>query len=109
MSYDVNERLDGTPLFMVRQVDVRGKVECNIHPVRDMYAAAIKQCLAEDNFFNDLKVDTVAHYGKIISLVFHYSTTPGELSCVLAEIEDRINDVLDRFIDSMHGYHKVQA
>lgn len=109
MSYDVNEQLDGTPLFMVRQVDVKGKVECNIHPVRDMYAAAIKQCLAEDNFFNDLKVDTVAHYGKITSLVFHYSTTPGELSCVLAEIEDRINDVLNRFIDSMHGYHEVQA
>ena len=109
MSYDVTEQLDGTPLFMVRQVDVRGTVECNIYPLRAEHAAAIKQCFTEDAFFSDFEVDTVAYYGKISNIVLHYSTMPGELSCVLAEVEDRINDVLDVFLDSMHGYHNVQA
>jgi len=109
MAYDITEELDGTPLFMVRQMDVRGTVECNIYPVRAEYAEAIKQCFAEDDFFCSFTVEAVAYYGKISSILLHFSLMPGEASELFAEIEERANTVLDKFTDSMRGYHVVQA
>jgi hypothetical protein len=109
MIHDNTEKLEGTPLFMVQQMDVRGTVECNLYPVRAEYADAIKQCFAEDDFFCSFTVETVAYYGKISSIRLHFSLMPGEASELFAELEDRANAVLDRFIDSMRGYHIVQA
>jgi hypothetical protein len=94
---------------MVRHLDTTGTIKCSIYPVRAEYASAIKQCFAEEDFFSSFTVEPISNFEKITSILFHYSAMPSDLSKAFDEVQDRINDVLDKFIDRMCGYHVVQA
>jgi hypothetical protein len=101
--------LEATPLDIVYHTDVQIEVRCEVYDIHRQHATAIQALFAQHPFFEQMQLRLECDFFAISALCFTWSGFPGEISEVLADIERKVNEVLDKFADQSMGYHAIKA
>lgn len=102
--------IEGTPIDIVRHTDVRADVECLIYPIHINHTKRIDQLLREDPFFSGVDFFYEGYAEKINTVICRFECWgPGDLTLKISNVEAKVNEVFERFLDESKGYFAVRG
>ena len=102
--------LDGTPINIVRHTVVRADVECSIYPIHINHTKSLDELFDADPFFSRMDICYTGYEQRINKVVCRCDGWFAlELSIRLPEIEAKVNEVFEKFLNGANGYFAVQA
>ncbi len=102
--------IEGTPIDIVRHTDVRADVECLIYPIHINHTQRLDQLLRAEPFFSGVDFIYEGYAEKINTVICRFDCWgPGELALKMPDVEPKVNEVFERFLDESKGYFAVRA
>ena len=98
-----------TPLSIVKESRLHWKMELDIYPIAMQYVDGLTKRLESDRFFDYTDVSFICQRGQVTGLVLQSEGLVPDKGTFSYQVEQRIADVMDEYIDEVGGYAQVQA
>ena len=100
---------EGTPISIIKESRLHWKLELNIHPIDMQCVDGLTERLENDRFFDYTDVSFICQRGQVTGLVLESEGLTRDKGTFSYQVEQRIADVMDEYIDEVGGYAQVQA
>ena len=101
--------LEGTPISLIQESDLKWEISYKIYPIKLQYAAVISELIEQDDLFKHVDVKFVSVGGIVSSIVLSSEWPMTDFQQMASEFEERLNELIDSFLDDNGGYTAAQA
>lgn len=100
---------EATPISIVKESRIHWKLELDIYPIDMQCVDGLTERLENDRFFDYTDVSFICQRGQVTGLVLESEGLTRDKGTFSYQVEQRIANVMDEYIDEVGGYAQVQA
>lgn len=101
--------IEGTPISIVRHADISVEVACSIYPIHIKHKEALLKYFEHDNFFMYGKIELIHYDYRITTIKYQFDSGWVDIGSHAYEVEEKINELVDRFMIDYEGYEQIKA
>jgi hypothetical protein len=101
--------IEGTPISIVKHTDIKVEVVCDIYPIHIRYKEALSKYFESESFFVYGKIELVFYDYRITTIKYQFDNGWVDIASHAYEVEEKINELVDRFMIDYEGYEEIQA
>jgi hypothetical protein len=105
----MNTLFEATPISIVKESRMHWRLELDIYPIDMQCIDGLTDRLENDQFFDYTDVSFICQRGQVTGLVLESEGLTRDKGTFSYQVEQRIADVMDEYIDEIGGYAQVQA
>jgi hypothetical protein len=105
----MNTLFEATPISIVKESRMYWKLELDIHPIDMQCVSELTDRLENDQLFDYTDVSFICQRGQVTGLVFESEGLAEDKGAFSNQVQQRITDVMDDYIDEVGGYAQIQA
>lgn len=105
----MNEILEGTPISLITNAEVKWEVKFSIFPIEIDHALKVAELIAEDDYFSDIDVSMICCDREVTSIVFKSNRLWHDLAEFSVDGELRTNQIIDDYLEANGGYDSARA
>jgi hypothetical protein len=101
--------IEGTPISIVKHADISIEVVCDIYPIHIKHKEALSKYFQNNDFFICGNIEIVSYNYRITTIKYRFDNGWVDIGNHAYEVEEKINEVVDRFMIDYEGYEHVKA
>lgn len=101
--------IEGTPISIVRHADICIEVVCDIYPIHIKHKEALLKYFESDSFFMYGKIEFIHYDYRITTIKYQFDNGWVDIGSHAYEVEEKINELVDRFMIDYEGYEQIKA
>lgn len=105
----MNEILEGTPISLIINAEVKWEVKFSIFPIEIKHALRVAELIAEDDYFSDIDVSMICSDHEVTSIIFKSDRMWNDLAEFSVEGELRANQIIEDYLNAFGGYENARA
>lgn len=105
----MEQLIEGTPIAIVKHATIEIDVVCDIYPVDIKHKKALFNYFKNDGFFMYGEIELISYDYRITTIKYKFDNSWVDISCHSYEVEEKINEVVDRFMSDYGGYKQIKA
>jgi len=101
--------IEGTPISIVKHADINIEVACDIYPIHIRHKEALSKYFENECFFMYGKIEIISYNYRITTIKYKFDSTWVDIGSHAYEVEEKINELVDRLMIDYEGYEQIKA